>query len=275
LLREFKFSGYPIINAHWLKVGISKGKVFENGIELKISLNGNRVNIGQLEFELDEIASILGKSENKMHAVTENGLIPLEIRGRSYFVLKGLERIAAPYLEINGIHMHKIIGTDPWKDAMTKVTTIKIRKGDLVLDTCTGLGYTAIAAKRRGAKVVTVEKSPEVVELARWNPWSRELEEVEIILSDVRDYVKTVPDNAFDKIIHDPPVITVAGEVYSRDLYEEFYRILKPGGELFHYVGNPGKKRGLNIARGVMERLREVGFKVVKARKAEGVVAVK
>ncbi|ENN96284.1 SAM-dependent methyltransferase, partial [Methanocaldococcus villosus KIN24-T80] len=73
------------------------------------------------------------------------------------------------------------------------------------------------------------------------------------------------------------PRFSLAGHLYSEEFYRELYRVLKPGGRLFHYVGNPGKKyRGKDLQKGVMERLRKVGFKEVKkVEKALGVVAKK
>ncbi|HHI00479.1 MAG TPA: SAM-dependent methyltransferase, partial [Thermococcus litoralis] len=82
---------------------------------------------------------------------------------------------------------------------------------------------------------------------------------------------------SFDAIIHDPPRFSLAGQLYSEEFYAELFRILKPKGRLFHYVGNPGKKyRRKDLQRGVMERLRNVGFRKIKrVEEALGVVALK
>lgn len=54
-----------------------------------------------------------------------------------------------------------------------------------VLDTCTGLGYTAIAAARcRGvSSVVTVELDEVALRMCTHNPWSREMFESDKITS--------------------------------------------------------------------------------------------
>jgi len=185
-----------------------------------------------------------------------------------------------PTIEINGIRMHRTKDVNPLQDTLNKVNTVKPKEGETVLDTCMGLGYTAIEAVKRGAYVITVEKDKNVIELARINPWSRELfrgGKIQIIHGDVFEVVKRFNDGSFDVIIHDPPRFSLAGHLYSGEFYEELFRILKPGGRLFHYVGDPGKKyRRKDLQKGVMERLRRVGFIGVKrAKEALGIVARK
>ncbi len=165
-------------------------------------------------------------------------------------------------LEINGIHMHRILGIDPYRDAELKVRSLGRVKG-LVLDTCMGLGYTAIKALERGAsKVITVEISPLVIEIAKLNPWSSPLENpvVEVLHADVVKVVHELPSECLDAIIHDPPRISVAGELYSLEMYRELYRVLKPGAKIFHYTGEPGKHGGPRYLKGIKERLQRAGF---------------
>ncbi len=215
------------------------------------------------------------KLGSRLYAVLEDGLLPLEIRSDHYFTLRAREEPSYPILEIDGVHMHSIL-SNPWYDAMLRVSVARVRRGSKVLDTCTGLGYTAIAAMKKGATVVTVELRKEVLALAEWNPWSKELKDATVILGDIRDVVREFGNETFDRIIHDPPAFTLAGELYSRELYREFFRVLKPGGVLFHYTGETGKSRGIDVMRGVIQRLREVGFEEVKkVQRAQGVVARK
>ncbi|WP_297437848.1 methyltransferase domain-containing protein [Thermococcus sp.] len=185
-----------------------------------------------------------------------------------------------PTIEINGIRMHRTKDTPPLRDTLSKVDAVKPRDGETVLDTCMGLGYTAIEASKRGAYVITIEKDPHVLELARINPWSRELftgGKIQIIQGDSFEVVRKFNDETFDVVIHDPPRFSLAGHLYGEEFYRELYRVLKPGGRLFHYVGNPGKKyRRKDLQKGVMERLRRVGFTgIKKVGEALGVVAGK
>ncbi|NPA85318.1 MAG: methyltransferase [Crenarchaeota archaeon] len=219
-----------------------------------------------------EVVEAMG---NTVHAVLEEGFLPLVRRGRHFYKLRGLEKPGPPTLEIDGVHMHRISGSDPWKDALSKVKPLKVSVGDRVLDTCMGLGYTAIASLKRGAEVVTVEKDENVIDLATWNPWSEALKLAEVHHDDIYSLVREFGDESFDKIIHDPPVINMAGELYSMEFYAELYRVLRPGGRLFHYTGSPKRRSGVDLARGVMERLRSVGFEAKRLPEALGVLAFK
>ena len=103
--------------------------------------------------------------------------------------------MGAPTIEISGILMHRIKGIDPLKDAKQKISAIAPLKGH-VLDTCGGLGYTAILAARVAEKVTAVEKDPNVLEIARQNPWSRELfnaRNISLIEGDVFQMIQEFP----------------------------------------------------------------------------------
>lgn len=182
----------------------------------------------------------------------------------------------APTVLVSGIPMHRIKGTDPHKDTLTKIAAIEPLRGR-VLDTATGLGYTAIEAAKKGTEVVTVEYDPAAIEIARLNPWSQKLFEnprITQIIGDVEEVVDTFRDGEFSAVIHDPPTIQLAGELYSGDFYKQLRRVLSRNGKLFHYIGDPESGIGHRITQGVMRRLSEAGFKkVVRKPEAFGVAA--
>ncbi len=184
----------------------------------------------------------------------------------------------APTMLISGIPMHRIKGTEPHRDTLSKIQAITPVTGE-VLDTTMGLGYTAIEAAKTAVHVTTIELDPTVTEICRHNPWSRGLfdnPQITRRIGDAYDEVPMFTDERFSRIIHDPPMFGLAGHLYSTEFYRELYRILTPKGRLFHYIGNPASKSGGNVTRGVVRRLQEAGFRRIKPRpQAFGVVAYK
>lgn len=185
---------------------------------------------------------------------------------------------SAPTMLLGGIPMHRIKDTDPLRDTKEKIKAARPVAGE-VLDTHTGLGYTAIEAARTADHVLTIEIDPTVLEIAAENPWSRALfsdPRITQRLGDCFDVVQELPDAAFDRVIHDPPAFSLAGHVYSRDFYEEIHRVLRRRGRLFHYIGNPDSPSGRSVTQGVVRRLKEAGFaRVEPTPRAFGVVASK
>jgi len=186
----------------------------------------------------------------------------------------------APALIISGVAMHRVKDMDPMKDAAMKAE-LCAKPGDEMLEICTGLGYSAIECLKRGIQsITTIERDPDVIQLAKINPWSRELfsdSRVNLVQGDAVEKIRELSDNRFHSVLHDPPMITIGSNLYTREFYSEIYRVMKRKGTLFHYVGSPGSKyRNRDVQKGVIQRLRDVGFKQVeRKRDALGVAAKK
>jgi predicted methyltransferase len=183
-----------------------------------------------------------------------------------------------PSMLIAGFTMHRIVDIDPLQDTLEKIATISPIVGS-VLDTATGLGYTAIEAARTAQHVTTIELDPGAQQIARLNPWSRELfsnPKIKQLMGDAFEVVPTFADASFDRIIHDPPVFSLAGELYSGVFYQQLFRVLKRGGKLFHYIGDLNSKSSGTVSKGVLRRLQEAGFsRLVRKPEAYGIVAHK
>lgn len=184
-----------------------------------------------------------------------------------------------PTLQISGIFMHRHLAMDPMFDTILKIKEISPIKGD-VLDTCCGLGYTAIFAAQKAQSVITCEKDPNVLEICKFNPFSEELfwnKKIKIFEDSILDKINSFENAQFDRIIHDPPSIKIADELYTISFYRELYRVLKPKGLIYHYTGLPeSKSHNRNLIEEVAKKFKEVGFIKVKERERSlGVAASK
>ena len=136
------------------------------------------------------------------------------------------------------------------------------------LDLGCGTGTNVSTLAQHGWTVVGVDFVPKAVRKGKRKVREAGVE-AELRVGDVTqplylglpfDLILDIADETFDCIIHDPPAFSLAGDLYSREFYADLYRVLKPGGKLFHYIGNPESKSGANVTRGALNRLGEVGF---------------
>ena len=209
--------------------------------------------------------------------VQENGVRKIQVfsefLNRSYSLMP---TDGAPTLINAGFTMHRIVGIDPYQDTLRKIRAIAPLRGR-VLDTATGLGYTAIEAAKTADHVLTIELDPAVLEIARLNPWSHALfhnPTITQLIGDTSEEIRRLDDASFTRIIHDPPSLSLAGDLYAGGYYRQLFRVLQRGGRLFHYVGNLESKHGHRVARGVVRRLQEAGFaRVLRCPTAFGLVA--
>jgi hypothetical protein len=218
----------------------------------------------QLDWDaIDEI----NNSENGCFAIKGGRIEKIQVfSATTNRVCSLMPTAGAPTMLVAGFTMHRIKGCDPYQDGLAKVKALAPVRG-AVLDTATGLGYTAIEAARTAAQVHTIELDPGAQEIARQNPWSQALFDNAVItrhLGDSDDLVDTFPAGMFDRIIHDPPVVSLAGQLYGAEFYRKLHRVLGAKGRLFHYIGDPESRSMMNVTRGVSDRLRAAGFSRVR-----------
>ena len=225
--------------------------------------------------QLDEIAN----NEQVCYVVKEGAIEKIQRFSKHFNRFYSLmPTYSAPTMLVAGFPMHRIKGTDPYQDTLSKIKAIAPIKGT-VLDTTMGLGYTAVQAAKTAVHVTTIELDPTVVDICRYNPWSQglfNLTNLTRLIGSAYDHVATFATDQFTIIIHDPPTFRLAGDLYSADFYRQLHRILKPKGRLFHYIGDPQSKLGSRVTKGVVQRLKEAGFRrVVPRPRAYGVTAYK
>ena len=241
----------------------------EVSLDLDISKANIKIENNQFIFpdnqKLDEshLKKII-KNDTSCFLIRENSLVKIQLFSEeTNKFYKLVPTKDAPTLEISGIRMHVTKEMTPIEDTKRKIESISPIKG-IILDTCMGLGYTSILASKTADFVFTCEKDENVIEIAKYNPWSKELfnnKKINIINADIFNQIKVFKNNMFEMIIHDPPRLSLATELYSLDFYRELFRILKQNGKLYHYIGNPGSKnRNINLSENVAKRLKHAGF---------------
>ncbi|WP_299979132.1 hypothetical protein [Desulfobacula sp.] len=203
--------------------------------------------------------------KNRIFIFQNNVLTPVEVRSDGYYKLVPTQ--SAPTLEINGIKMHRSKDIDPLTDAKLK-TRLVVTTNDQVLDTCGGLGYSAIFALKAGAKkIISTEKSPAVIKIRNLNPWLKKYADkrLELIHTDITREIDRFENGMFNSVIHDPPRFTSAtGDLYGRKFYDALFRIMTSRSKLFHYTGSPKKIKTKNkFIKNTMKRLEQSGFKAL------------
>jgi len=216
-----------------------------------------------ISIDSDDLKKIV-KKDNKVFFRDSTELDVLEISGEGHYKL--VPTTTAPYLEISGVKMHISKGICPYESAGLMAKQV-VKSGHEVLDTCSGLGYAASSALACGAKkIISVEKSADVIAIRKLNPWSQKIysDKLALVNADINEFILGLKSASFDSIIHDPPRFSLAGELYSEAFYREMFRVLKPRGTLFHYTGNPNNKgRGKNFLKNCTQRLKNAGFKKI------------
>jgi len=208
------------------------------------------------------------KDDNVCFLIRDNSLIKIQLfSDETNKFYKLVPTKDAPTIEISGIRMHATKDMTPMEDTKRKIESIAPIHG-IILDTCMGMGYTAIASSKLADFVMTCEKDENVLEIAKYNPWSQELfdnKKISVLKTNVFDEIKIFKSNMFDVVIHDPPRLTLATELYSSEFYKQIFRVLKNNGKLYHYTGSPGSKfRHVNLIGNVSKRLKHAGFKNIE-----------
>ena len=243
-------------------------------VELRLTVDGVEIDGHSLSFEtLRHVA----RNDGRCFEIDGDQAVPVAAFSERTAWSRSLVATAdAPTTMVAGFAMHRVVGTTPMADTRAKIRALGRPRG-AALDTATGLGYTAIALAKTCTEVVTVEFDPAAIALARRNPWSVELFEaanVEQVIGDVCEVIRSFASGRFAVVLHDPPALQLAGELYGGAFYRQLRRVLKEGGRLFHYIGDPHSGAGARVVRGVTNRLGAAGFVDIRVdARAFGVTA--
>jgi uncharacterized protein len=184
-----------------------------------------------------------------------------------------------PSFAISSTPMHQVSYSSPQKDTESKVKLLSpFPPRSQALDTCFGLGYSAIELAKYCQSVVSFEVDPTVLKLAGFNPYSGPAfssEKIIIREEDVSQGIRSLESDAFEVVLHDPPTPKISTDLYRIEFYCELKRVLRPGGKLFHYCPRPNiKSRGRDFTTEVKTKLEQAEFKVLHySEDAQGLLA--
>ncbi|HME86825.1 MAG TPA: methyltransferase domain-containing protein [Candidatus Nanoarchaeia archaeon] len=263
----------PIISTDELrkiKDAINKGKTeittsFDLGItKTKVKIDKNGFYLGKEVIALPALRD----SDDVCFAIVNNELKKVQFTGEdTRFLYKLVPTSNRPILQVSGTGMHK----RPFVDRVEKD-----KLQGKILDTGMGLGYTAIQAAKTAKEVVCVEIDNNVIEMARYNPYSQDLftnDKISIIRADITEEIENFKDNEFDNIIFDAGTPRSSGTFFSTPNYEQAFRILKKGGRLYHYLPQHHMQRGRDFPGEVIARMEDIGFVLIE-RNTEGSYAI-
>ncbi|MBR9675384.1 methyltransferase domain-containing protein [Candidatus Woesearchaeota archaeon] len=175
------------------------------------------------------------------------------------------------------------------------VAPAKLKENATILDFCFGLGYNSLASiqKLRKASITGLEIDEEILEkisqVSVPKEYTKKYEiikkaskealekkvykdknyDIRIVLGDAKKSVKELETGSFDAILFDPFSPKKNSDLWTKDVFDECFRVLKQGGVLTTY----------SYARSVRENLKNAGFKVydgpVLGRRSPSTIAVK
>lgn len=241
----------------------------------KIYIREDYVEIEKEKIPLQEFKKI---KENSYYIIESGHLQKLAFFSQeSNFYYKLMPTTDWPTITLSSTPMHRWVLVSPKEDTLSKIKEISPVKGR-VLDTCCGLGYTAIVSAKDADEVYTFEKDEYVAHVAKFNPYSQELfnnKKIRLFNGDINKIIYKLEREFFDRIIHDPPTFKYAIELYSPEFYKQLFRVMKKDGILYHYAPWPHRK-GKPLYLRIAKNLKEAGFRNARySEESSGVAAQK
>lgn len=114
----------------------------------------------------------------------------------------------------------------PYNELLDKIIIeLEIKSSDKILDAGAGTGNLSVKIKERGADVIAFDSSAVALEIYREKDINAKIIE--------GDLTENLPfgNNSFDKICSNNTLYTIE-KSKRKEIFREFYRVLKPGGKL-------------------------------------------
>ncbi|MBI4981397.1 methyltransferase domain-containing protein [Candidatus Woesearchaeota archaeon] len=231
----------------------------------KIKLGNNGLYPGKKLVEIPKIRD----GDNSSYILLKNQLEKVQFFSPETNILyKLIPTSYRPILQCSGTSMHK-------KEFVERVEADKLT--GKVLDAGTGLGYTAIAASKTATEVLTIEKDKNVIQVAKFNPYSQELflgENIKRLTGNIVQKITAFSDEEFDFIIFDAGTPKSSDDFFSLKNYQQAYRVLKRSGRLYHYLPKHHVQRGRDFGGEAIERMRRAGFRLIERKVEESYVVM-
>ena len=188
-------------------------------------------------------------------------------------------------------HYHTLSGA--MEEAFEKhANAIGVEDGFHILDFCFGLGYNSIAAIKghKNLNIVGLENDIEIIKAIKnlsvpkkiENEFSafRSLAEkpeitdehnntIKLILGDAIHTIEQLPEDAFDRVFFDPFSPQKQPEMWSKEVFQKVFALMKPGAKLSTY----------SYAKKVRQNMKATGFMVkdgpIIGRKSPATIAIK
>jgi predicted methyltransferase len=280
---------YPIITKREADKILAASRSLTSGLSAKVKLSLDlNMTITEIETSKDSfnvagielgIADLNKIDEGACYVLFEGKLQKLALFSEeTNFYYKLVPTNDWPTITLSSTPMHRHTKITPRHDTKSKIKEISPVKGR-VLDTCCGLGYTAVMSAKFANEVYTFEHDKNMLYMAGFNPHSQDLfsnKKIKVVQKDVFEGIKEFKNNFFDRIIHDPPTFKYSPMLYSSEFYNELLRVLRPSGILYHYAPAPQKTHDRQFYTSIIKRLKEAGFRNVEYHEASsGIRAVK
>jgi len=254
-----------------IELALKQGQV-EIESTLDLNLSKTILKLGKKGFYFNKkliLLPIIRKDDNSCYVLLKDKLEKVQFFAQDTNSLYKLVPTSyRPILQISGTSMHK-------KQFVERIEHDKLI--GKILDSGTGLGYTTIIAAKTAEEIITIEIDKNVMEIAKYNPYSQELfsdKKIKRISGNIVQKITKFKDREFDFIIFDAGTPRSSDDFFSLKNYQQAYRVLKEKGKLYHYLPKHQITKGRDFGGEAIARMEKAGFKVIDRKIEDSYVVV-